>query len=57
MYELKPFVCLAVSIYILQNQLAYGLSGAPIAKASGVILMICAIIILYMRGQYRGYFK
>lgn len=56
-YEIKPFLCLAASIYVLQNQYAYGFQGAPIAKASGIILLVCAIIILYMRGHYRGYFK
>lgn len=57
MYELKPFLCLAGAVYVFQNQYAYGFDSAPIAKASGIILLICAIMIFYMRGHYRGYFK
>lgn len=57
MYEVKPFLCLAASIYLFQTHYAYGATGAPLAKASGVILLLCAILIIYMRGQNRGYFK
>lgn len=57
MYETKPFLCLATAVYMFQTQYAYGLTGAPIAKASGIILLVCAILIIYMRGQHRGYFK
>ena len=56
MYELKPFLCLAVAAYLFQSQYMQ-MGGAPFAKVSAIILMFCSIMILYMRGHYRGYFK
>lgn len=56
MYEIKPYFCFALSIWVLQMEVVLNSSFAGIAKISAMFLILMGAAIIYMRGTNRGYF-
>jgi len=56
MYEIKPYFCFALAIWVMQMDVVLDSSFAGIAKISAMFLIMLGAAIIYMRGANRGYF-
>ncbi|MEO0334897.1 MAG: hypothetical protein AAF202_00780 [Pseudomonadota bacterium] len=55
LYELKPYICLGLAIWVMQQDYVLASNVAGLAKASTFVLISMSSTIIWMRGSYRGY--
>ncbi|NQZ02550.1 MAG: hypothetical protein HRT45_17965 [Bdellovibrionales bacterium] len=54
-YELKPYICLGLAIWVLQQDYVMVSNVAGLAKLSTFVLISMASTIIWMCTSYRGY--